>query len=334
LASLRLHPADIENLSGPSSLQLIRPLLEITRADIEAYANEHSLSPRLDASNQDTTFFRNRLRHELIPYLESFNPNIRQVIQRTASVVAADVELLTRQLDEVWLSILKEQSPESLVFKLPAWLNLPVSLKRSSLRRAVHMLRRSLRDISFIHIEQAIEIVESGTTGAKATLPQGLILTVGYQTFTIAGVHSQGQPLKPNQPRLQPGQIVPLKLPGITLLPSTGWQLNAQFLSSANLDFQEISNWEAYLDAEVIGTDGLLRTRRPGDAFQPLGMDGRHKKINEFMINEKIPAEWRNTIPLLVVNQQILWVCGYRVDERARLQPHTKKILHLKFEQV
>lgn len=333
LATLRLYPTDIEHLPGSPSPQLIRPLLNISRPAIEAYCAEQGLAPRRDASNQDTTFFRNRLRHELIPYLESFNPNIRQVIRHTASVVAADVEILTKQLDAVWGSVLQEQWPESLVFNLPAWLKLPAGLKRSTLRRAVHRLRRSLRDINFIHLEQAIEIVETGTTGAKATLPQGLILTVGYETFTIAGAHATTRPVTPNQPQLPVGQVIKLNLPGITSDPAVGWRLKAQLVSAPTPNFQEISKWEAYLDADVVGADVWLRTRRPGDTFQPLGLGGHHKKINEFMINEKIPAHRRNSIPVLVNNQQILWLCGYRVDERARVQPRTKKILHLKFEQ-
>ena len=78
----------------------------------------------------------------------------------------------------------------------------------------------------------------------------------------------------------------------------------------------------------------MLRIRRPGDTFCPLGLAGRHKKINEFMIDEKIPAGQRDRLPLLVAHEQVFWICGYRPDERARLRSTTQRVLHLKFEPV
>ena len=92
--------------------------------------------------------------------------------------------------------------------------------------------------------------------------------------------------------------------------------------------------WEAFLDAESIGAQAILRTRRPGDFFFPLGLNGHHKKIRSFMIDEKIPREYRPYIPLLVSNNQISWVCGYRLDERVRLTSTTQQVLHLQFQAI
>ena len=194
LSALTLHPNDVSGLPARPSPRLIRPLLEITRPEIEAYCREHQLSPRQDFSNLDMTFYRNRLRRELIPHLETYNPNIRQLLRRAAKVIAAEVEILNRHLDEVWPQIIKSRSPEKIEFHLGRWLKLPLALKRSSLRRAVHLLRRSLRDIGFEHIENAVDILERGGTGAKATLPQGLILTKSYRTFTITAEEASRRP--------------------------------------------------------------------------------------------------------------------------------------------
>jgi tRNA(Ile)-lysidine synthase len=118
----------------------------------------------------------------------------------------------------------------------------------------------------------------------------------------------------------------------VTPLPHTGWQLKAQFLTAERLNHSQVDRWETYLDADVVGSEAVLRPRRAGDTFMPLGLGGHSQKVTDFMINEKIPATWRNQIPLLVSANQILWVCGYRLDERARLRPTTRRILHLKFE--
>ncbi len=334
IASLRLDPEDGPASSSPCP-KLIRPLLEISRAQIEAYCQEHKLSPRQDYSNQDTTFFRNRLRHELIPQLEPYNPNIRRVIQRTASVVAADTKILQDHLDRAWSFVTKNEWPEKIEMDLENWLTLPLATKRATLRRTVQKLRRNLRDINFEHIENAITIIEKGDTGTKATLPRGLMLTVGYQTFTIAPQNILAYPQQPDSPQLDQDQVLSLSLPGVTPLPQTNWQFRANLLPQGDLRPRRISQvgrWEAYLDADVVGHKAVLRTRQPGDIFFPLGLGGHSKKVNEFMINEKIPAGWRNRIPLLVADNQILWICGYRPDERARIRPTTRRVLYLKFE--
>lgn len=341
--SLRLNTDDIPANSSQPAPKLIRPLLGVSRTEIEAYCREHNLSPRLDYSNQDATFFRNRLRLELVPQLETYNPNIRQVLRRTARVAAADFEFLNQQVDKTWHFVVTEALPDmpegtgKIEIDLLRWGELPLALKRSVLRRGVQTLRRSLRDINFEHIETAVAILEKGQTGTKVTLPQGLMLTVGYRTFTITPENTPAYPQEAGSPHLLRDEILPLNLPGATRLPDTHWQLTAEILPAGSVNRREVSQvgrWEAYLDADVVGKHPLLRPRRPGDKFLPLGLAGHGKKVNEFMINEKIPADRRNHVPLLVANGQVLWICGYRPDERARLRPTTRRILHLKFEQV
>lgn len=338
LAQLRLNPPEqspISNPLPPSSLLLIRPLLETSRRDIEAYCQTRGLEPRQDFSNQDTTFFRNRLRHELLPQLETYNPNIRQTLQRTAKVMAAETEFLQAQLELAWQTVIHSESAETIELDLAAWRKLPLALKRSTLRHAVHTLRRSLRDINFEHIETAVNLLETGNVGAKATLPQGLMLTLGYQTFVIGPEHSWPASALPDQPLLRQPEPLALTLPGVTPLPDTHWQLIAAFLRPDQIQLdplKQVDPWEAYLDADVVGPQPVLCPRHPGDVFTPLGLGGHRQKVNEFMINKKIPAARRNFVPLLVAAEQVLWVCGYSPDERARLRPDTRRVLHLKFE--
>lgn len=333
ITGLRLHPDDLVNTVSPAP-KLIRPLLDISRAEIETYCQANDLAPRQDYSNQDVTFFRNRLRHELIPLLETYNPNIRQVLRRTANVVAADYDMLQADLEQVWRRVIRAESPEKIEFDLAGWLALPLALRRSTLRRAVQSLRRSLRDISFEHVEQARTIVEQGQTGAQATLPQGLRLTVGYHRLIIAPENRVAVPDESEGPYLAKGQVISLNLPGVTAIPQTNWRLTSELIASDSLPPQldQVGRWETYLDAEAVGNKVVLRTRQAGDRFYPLGLGEHSQKINEFMINEKIPAGLRDHIPLLVGDKRILWVGGYRPDERARVRPTTNLVLHLIFE--
>ena len=333
IATLHLHADDLPSTKFQSPPRLIRPLLDTPRADIETYCQTHSLTPRRDDSNQDTTFFRNRLRHELLPYLETYNPNIRRVLRRTASVVAADVDFLRDHVDQAWRFVLKNASVERVEIDLFNWLSLPLALKRATLRRAVQTLRQHLRDINFEHVETALEIIEKRNTGAQATLPQGLMLTVGYDIFSIAD-QSAVIPLL-NLPQLLVQTTLTLPVPGAIRLPQTNWCFKAELLTADQVSqsqVRQVNPWEAYLDAEMVGEQSALRTRRPGDTFCPLGLGGQHKKLNEFMIDQKIPAGQRDYWPLLIARDQIMWVCGYRPDERACLRPTTRRILHVKFE--
>jgi len=320
---------------GSRPLTLIRPLLDIPRSDIEAYCTAHNLEPRFDRSNLDTTYSRNRLRHELIPFLESYNPNIRQVLRRTASVVAADYELLREQLHAAWKLVVRAESDNAIAFDLLDWRGLPLALKRSTLREAIHRLRLALRNIDFIHVEHAVESLKTAKTGDQVTLPQGLLLTVGYDTFTIA---DEGYYDLPELPWILTDSLLQVEVPGCTRLPGTNWILRAEIVAHVEVPDQDLEaarGWEACLDAAFLQPLSSLRPRRPGDRFCPLGMGGRSKRLSEFMINEKIPTSWRGFVPLLVDERdRILWVCGWRPDERARVTPATECVARLRFERA
>ncbi|UCC63999.1 MAG: tRNA lysidine(34) synthetase TilS [Anaerolineae bacterium] len=328
--------SDYRLLKGQTgtSLSLIRPLLETPRAEIEAYCARHGLKPRFDRSNLDTTYFRNRLRHELLPYLESYRPNISQVIRRTARVVADDYALLREVLADAWADTTRAADEEAIVFDLESWRALPPGLQRATLRKAVHRLRRSLRNINFVHIEDAVVVAREKSTGAAASLPQGLQLTVGYETLTVASVDYKPLPL--DWPALLVERL-PLSLPGVTPLPGPGgWQVEARWLSAVELPPDWATHpdrWQAFLDARAVGEGLVLRQRRQGDRFQPQGMGGRSKSLSDFLINVKVSAAWRDWIPLAVSrdDDRIVWVAGWRLDERARITPATEQVLHLRF---
>jgi tRNA(Ile)-lysidine synthase len=247
-------------------------------------------------------------------------------------VLSADYELLREQLEIAWGQVVRAESDDAVTFDLAAWRALPLALKRSTLREAIHRLRRALRNIDFVHVENAVEILTHGETGAQATLPQALMLTIGYDTFTVADENFRDWP---DLPLLHTERSVSVTVPGRTKLPESAWALTVELSLRSEVSDADLAvarGWEVYLDATAVGFSPMLRSRRPGDRFQPLGMDGQSKRLNEFMINEKIPSAWRDSIPL-VVNEdgEIVWVCGWRSDERARVTPATQQVAWLRF---
>ncbi|MEA3339448.1 MAG: tRNA lysidine(34) synthetase TilS [Chloroflexota bacterium] len=322
-ASCSLHPAFF----------IVRPLLEIPRAAIEAYCARQDLAPRFDRSNLDTTYFRNRLRHELLPLLEEHNPNIRARLRHTASVVAADYELLIQLREQAWAKTVREERETAIIFDQGAWRALPVALQRATLRRATYRLRRTLRDVNFVHVEHARQVGLRGETGDQATLPMGLALTVSYDTLTMGDAGDIGPP--PDEPLLWDEETLPVQSPGATPLPQSQWTLRVENLREWDLT-QIAANtdpWTAYLDAGALIEPLTLRPRRCGDRFRPLGMGGHSVKLSAFLTNLKVPRVWRDHIPLLVAGDEIVWVCGRRIGENAAIGPVTQRVARLRFRQ-
>ena len=308
-------------------LRLLRPLLTVSRAEIERYCRQHELEPRLDASNVDETFFRNRLRHELLPMLEEYNPQIRERLQNTAAVVAADYELLQQLRREAWMDILREGGDGWLRVDLEAWRDLPLSLRRSTLRHAVWELHSSLRDVTFEPVEQAREVAETGDVGAQATLPGGLVLTVEYDAWRLA-TEEASPPVR--RPQLSGDEALVLSLPGRASL-AGGWFVEATACHDVSQEAVENNPdpWLAYVDAEE-ARQLLVRPRRPGERFQPLGMAGHSAKVSDVMINEKIPAGLRARWPLVANRDHLLWLVGHRLDRRARVTAGSRHVWRLR----
>ena len=313
---------------------LIRPLLEVPRAEIEHYCQTHSLAPRFDRSNLDTTLYRNKLRHELLPYLErAFKPRFGEILRRSAHVIRDDYDLLCKLREQAWEHTVQEVSSRAIVFCRATWSELHPSLQRATLRHAVQCLRRNLRDISFQHVEAAVCVARDKGVGARATLPDDLLLCVGYSTVTVSD--TQFVPA-PNFPALTTGRLV-LTTPGVTALPGGG-TAEVEIVPRNRLPSDwthDTDPWRAFLDAGSVGTQLTLRRRKHGDRFCPLGLEGRRKLVNKLLINEKVPARWRDLVPLLVrADGEIMWVCGWRVDHRARVTDETSQVMaiHLHME--
>ncbi len=317
-------------LKPPAEVMLIRPLLYIPRSAIEAYCAEQQLTTRFDRSNLDTTFFRNRLRHEVLPYLARLNPGIAQRLCHLAEVARADYDVLHEFVRVAWDTLLIKESPDMLAFSLAGWREQPLAIQRAIVRCAAYKLRSSLRDVNFIHIEEAVRIAQYGVTGAQATLPQGLRLTVGYSSVTIAGENVLNLP--PEKPWLAPGVSLAVPVPGEIALPN-GWRLHTQDVPRWNLEAiaDNCNPLVAWMDADILGKAPVLRTRRRGDTFQPQGMQGATVRLSDLLTNVKIPRPWRNYLPLIEAGGHVLWVVGIRLSEMAAVRATTRRVVYLRF---
>lgn len=318
--------------AGEDAPCLIRPLLGITRAEIEAYCAENGLVWRTDASNADTRHYRNRLRHELLPILREYNPRIDEVLTRTAEVMAGDAEVLETLAEDEFAELAILSLPDVVAFEQERLSQLPIGLQRSLIRMAVHQLRQNLRDIGLARVERAVEVARFGADGDAATIAAGLELRVDRG---LAQIGPEGALPRPLHAQIRPHVNAPVALPapGVLALDG-GWQVETTPLERAELpaDWEQNPDpWTAYLDADAVGDELTLRPRRPGDRFRPHGLGGHSARVNEFMINEKLPAGERADWPLLAGKGGIAWVCGLRIDETAAVTPSTQRIWRVRF---
>lgn len=285
---------------------LVRPLLDVPRAEIDAYAEAHALRPRFDATNADTTFFRNRLRHEVIPLLETLNPNLRAVLARTATVLQGDATLVHAAGEAALARVMRAVGPAAVTLDRVEWARLAVAEKRAVIRAVTWRLRPALRDVTFEQVERALRVADEGATGAAATLPAGLLLRVGYETLVVADADAVAPP-GADAPALPPGEQVSFRAGEPVRRVFGAWAFEAGPLPPG----ADLAAWHAdpLAAALAVPPDArlMLRARRAGERFRPRGMGGRSQKLSDTLINMKVPAGWRDRVPLLAVEGEAAW---------------------------
>jgi tRNA(Ile)-lysidine synthase len=210
---------------------------------------------------------------------------------------------------------------DELYLDLRTWRELPLGLQRGVLREAIHTLRASLRNINWAHVERAVWLCREGATGQKATLAAGLEVEIGYDTLRVGPEDLYGIA---GVPQLVVAHA--LIVPGTTQIGGGRVEITRAGREALPADFAGGSDpWTAFLDADAVGPELWLRSRQPGDRFQPQGMAGHSMKLNEFMINLKVPQDARAGWPLLIGRGGIAWVCGLRVAEWVAVRETTRE---------
>jgi tRNA(Ile)-lysidine synthase len=333
---------DSQGISLPakrSNILVIRPLLDITREETKSYCQEHRLDPRIDSSNVSLSFLRNRIRLQLLPQLRQYNPSVDQALLRLADIAREDIAFIEQQASVLWDEVARQEN-NAIYLDRKQIASLPIALQRQLLRTTVTRLAGDTRDIEASHIEAARSLLDK-PVGKRICLPHGITCQVGYDEIVIASSDVIGtwQSQLPSCPFPPLSGEFTLKVPGNTVFP--GWKVIASIIREredsqplrGNLSTSEgtyRSKPVADFDLHKTGTELFVRQRQPGDRFQPLGMD-MPKKLQEFMVDAKIPRSWRGRIPIVCSPQQIIWVVSWRIDDKVKVTEASKEILRLEF---
>ncbi len=330
-----LRGAGVSGLSAirPVRQNVVRPLIDVTREEVLNYLRTTGLEYVSDPSNSKPVYTRNKIRLEILPIFKQFNPRIVETLASEAALLRDEEDAA-----ESCLSIIAEgvmiQEGDIVSLKREDFNALPRAFKRRILRRAVALLGVRSSDLSSVQINDAIAFMAAAQTGRVMHLPYGLLIEREYSKFVI---------------RLQASAETysyTIMVPGITAIPELGLEVETS-IHEANEEGNPHSYkpvvtgegevfeaslpankfWKAQFDYDKIGSRLTIRNRRSGDWFCPSGMGGKSKKLQDFFVDEKIPGQRRNRIPILLSGENIVWVVGMRTDNRFLPRENTKSIV-------
>ncbi|MFH1087134.1 MAG: tRNA lysidine(34) synthetase TilS [Chloroflexota bacterium] len=302
-----------------TELEVLRPLLGVTREQTSGYCRERNLAPRTDPSNRSLALLRNRVRLELLPLLRSYNQAVDGTLLRMAALAGDERQIIEAEAAEAGRRLV---TTESGIVRVDSqgFGGLAPAIQRELLRQALALVLGDLMDIESKHIE-SVRALAGKPVGKRLRLPRGALVATGYGEITLAV-----GPEEPPFPAIE-GEYS-LKVPGDTALP--GWRVQAEIRGPTS---ECGEGFVADIDFASAGGQLSVRSRRNGDRFCPLGLP-RPKKLQDFMVDARIPRSWRDRIPLVCSPAQVLWVVGWRLDDRVKVSNATRQVLHLEFRRM
>ncbi len=298
--------------------RIIRPLIDLTRDEVMSYAELKGLKYVTDSSNLETHFLRNRIRLEVLPQLKEIQPRVIELLGQTSEIMKRDNEWMEAEAT-AWMEKTAELSEDAIVnLPLPLFKQLPEALKFRIIRHALKISGGTLRRISLQHIEDIVSMVTGEKPQAQIHMPNGLVVARSYDklVFDAGGGEESSE------------YSYPLDGPGICHLEAPGYTISIRETEKTEMPDMSTSLWTAFLDADQITYPLGIRNFRAGDRFIPFGMAG-HKKIKDLFIELKIPSEDRIRIPILTYNNNPIWICGIRIDDRYKVTDETIKVLKI-----
>lgn len=353
--TLLLHWIRGSGLAGmvgmlPKQQDIIRPLLEVRHAETVAYCRQHAIVPVEDLSNTDPRFLRNRVRHELLPLLESLNPGIQETLLRNAGVIGVDVAWIEAQVDSCWPEVVILEREKSVELDAHALLALPLSLHRHLLRRVTARFYGGQSPLEARHYELLEHLLQQEDDGQKRNLdlPRGLRITYNFDrvVFERRDIYTTDHPMV-GESGIQ--ETVVLPIPGEVELVGTPWVISAEIVSEdVTCDVRQAlqrENWPevwrllpstrytVYADADAVGPDVGVRTRRPGDRMRPLGM-AHAKKVQDILVDKHIARVDRQFIPFVFSPSSCIWLAGICLDDRVKLSAQTQHVVRFSLKHV
>lgn len=304
-----------KGLSGipPVSKNIIRPLIETSRKEIEEYLNSKGVKWVEDSSNESEDFLRNKIRHNLVPELTVYNPQIKETLAKTADILRAEDEFITRETRKYFDEVFSINKAE-LTGNLKKYIERDRTIRYSLLRTAVERLNNSLKNISSVHITSADDFLLSENVSGEIELPEGTTIVKGYDVFLVT-----------KKLQLEREFSYSIQSPGKWGFPEL--EVEISLIQTETLDENDES--VAYFDPQVVEFPIEVRNFKPGDRFSPLGMSSS-KKLQDYFTDIKLPQFLRSRVPVFLSQGEVMWLGGIRIDDRFKVTNRQSEVLKMK----
>lgn len=318
-----LRGGGVEGLAGmpirrpEGKLELIRPIFQLTKSEIEAYCLIKGLAYRKDRSNESRKYFRNQIRLDVLPFLEQYNPGLRSAILRLSQEVSDDNEWMRKQVETAYKKVLVRSEPNEIEVNRAEFFGTDVALQRRMIKLIWSYLLREEAKWQSHWIEAAREVFLRQGPSKAFHLGGGLWIRRSYETVLFT--------TKPPKDLRENYEYV-LTVPGVMKIPEWGYSLQCELL--AELEPKSNVLWQAVFDAVQIPGPLTIRNRRPGDRLNIQGLNGT-KKVKDMFIDAKVAREKRDSIPIVLFHDTVLCIPGFRSSDFGRPSEQTKTFLHL-----
>ncbi|MEE8298670.1 MAG: tRNA lysidine(34) synthetase TilS [Thermodesulfobacteriota bacterium] len=310
-----LRGSGSRGLSGipPVSNSIVRPLIDTSRSEIEEYLRSKGVEWVEDSTNESPEFLRNRIRQDLLVELESYNPQIKETLSRTAEILRSEEGFIRREALKHFDYRFSPNKSE-LIGDLKYYRSVEKPLRFSLLRLTIEKFNTSLKNISSTHIVSADDFLLSETASGEVELPQGTVIVKGYDTFLVTRKSE-------------------LELEFSYSIQSLGkWSFPEFSVSIEYIKTDELAENDesvAYFDPETVSFPIEVRNFKPGDRFSPLGMI-TSKKLQDYFTDIKLPKFLRSRVPIFISKDEIMWLGGIRLDNRFKVTDKKKEVLMIK----
>jgi tRNA(Ile)-lysidine synthase len=301
---------------------IIRPFLKFYRKDLDIYLKENNICFREDSSNLDKKYLRNRIRHELIPLLENYNPSIKKCLQEMSGIAREEDSLLSQTTINIFKQKLEKDNKNKIIWDNEDFQSYPIALRHRLVREIFCHITGDMQSITAHHVQQIINLFNYPKAGKVLNIPRGVTVTCSYDSVSFSkitdGICEQEQ------------LVTQIAIPGTTeLLEGPIRRLQTQIIGNKSELSSLETNRQAFFDLKKTGLGIQARFFRAGDRFCPLGMTGS-KKLKSFFIDQKVPQSMRSHIPILTnADDDIIWVYGQRISHLYRVTDKTEKVLFI-----
>lgn len=316
-------------LTELNRLLIARPLLRTDRSALLSYLRSNAIQWREDESNRDPAYTRNRVRHQLLPLLESeFDPAIRGILQRTAAILREDDKLLEMITADA-IQTLRDMQGR---LNMSGVRQLPVALQRRVIRQWLTTVLQTVLPPDFDTVERILRWMGRRRSSGKIELDEDILLSAEYDWLSVGGRNrSAGNVISTHQ------SVCSVIMPrtGTVYWPPDGLRVTTWTAPGIWKRRPEgIGKWpcRATVSLKAAGRRRLrLRSRQPGDRFSPLGMSGT-RKLQDIFTDARVPVDLRDSIPLIVCGEEIVWVPGYRVARGWEVKDASERVQHIVIE--